>query len=648
MIRMKNITKNFFSLLAIMAILVAANSCKDEEIPMVQVNNQDVTAAYPGDDVTIEGTNFNTVQFVFVGNRQATFQLDGDVITYQVPDASTPGLNTVTLAMVDNYRVTTELEVLVRPVPVIHTITPSAAAVGETVTIEGVSLNNLESVTVADVEATVDASASTAEKLVFTVPSGVANNTMAPIKIVTTGGETVSESTFYAGSNLLLNGTLEEGEGDEFTNWGKWNGGEGMTATTNATEAYSGRGIRVEAAGGDAWRTQFVSDPAATVVGVEYTAIAWVKGAQGTTGVGGSIRYSTNANAGALYGPDATITADWQQVSWTFTANDPATRLVLDMGVTDGAVYFVDNITLVATGIAGPTNELTNGGFEDGLTGWEVLNGAIEVTNAEANGGSNSVQVSPAGGNPWDTQMASDGMELIFGATYEVTLWAKGAGPGGIMRVSASQYDGNGADYFYGADVNVTEEWAEYSWTFEVGQDLETHRLVLDMGVGSQVIYVDDISLKEVVETQPQNLIANGSFEDELTDWEILNGTIELSTADAQDGANSVFVTPAAGNPWDTQMAATGIPLTFEGTYEVRLWAKATAAGGIMRVSASQYDGNGADYFYGDDVNLTEEWAEYVWTFEVGQDLETHRLVIDMGVGAVPFYLDNITLTEVQ
>lgn len=626
--------------LLLLAVLMVTISCKEDEVPVVGISSVDVTSAYPLDDVTLEGTNFSTVQFVFVGNRQATFQLDGDVLTFQVPEGSVPGMNTVTLAMVDNYRVTTQLEVLVRPTPVIQTISPSAAAAGQNVTIAGSSLDNLEIVTIGEVQANVVSN--TANELVITVPAGLPANTPAAIKIVTQGGETTSESTFFVGENLVVNGELEAGSGDDFDNWGKWNGGAGMTATTG--DAYTGRALKAVAVGGDAWRSQFVSDPVPTQVGVEYTLMIWIKGEQGTPGVGGNIRFSTNPSA--QYSGNYDITGEWQQVLWTFTANEAATRVVLDLGVIQDAVYFVDNITFVATGNAGASNELDNSGFENGLTGWEVLNGNIEISTEDANGGSNSVKVSPAAGNPWDTQMAANGVPLNFGGMYEVKLWAKAAGPGGVMRVSVSQYDGNGADYFYGADVNLTEEWAEYTWTFEVTNDLPTHRLVLDMGAGSQVFYVDDVTLTEVITAPVENLIANGSFEDDLTDWEVLNGTIEVSTDDANDGSKSVLVSPGGGNPWDTQMAATGIELTFEGTYQVTLWAKGTGPGAVMRISMSQYDGNGADYFYGDDIAITEEWAEYTWTIEVTNDLPTHRLVLDMGAGTQAFYVDNITLTE--
>ena len=118
-----------------------------------------------------------------------------------------------------------------------------------------------------------------------------------------------------------------------------WNGADRMTAET--TEVHGGaRALKVvNSAAANPWDTQFVSDPVSTEVDKEYTATMWVKGETAT------VRFSTNAGAGALYGPDYTITSEWQQVSWDFVANDTSISLVLDMGASQ-ATFYVDDIEL--------------------------------------------------------------------------------------------------------------------------------------------------------------------------------------------------------------------------------------------------------------------------------------------------------------
>src|SRR5690606_27252288 len=149
------------------------------------------------------------------------------------------------------------------------------------------------------------------------------------------------------GENLLLNNGFEEGAGDDFTNWTKMNGPDLLTATTVAEEIRNGsRALRAVGFGGDAWRTQLGSDAVETEVNANYVASMWIKAQAGSPGVGGTVRFSTAPNA--LYGPDFTITTEWQKVEWPFTANEAATQLILDLGFVANAVYFIDDVEVVA------------------------------------------------------------------------------------------------------------------------------------------------------------------------------------------------------------------------------------------------------------------------------------------------------------
>lgn len=496
---MKNFKNIILSLLALI-IAISFSGCEEDDgsVGNVEIMNMSTNSAFPLEDVTIEGAGFNTVQFVFVGTRQATFQLEGNTLTFQVPNSASPGMNTVTLAMANGYRVTTELEVLVRPIPVINTISPSAANSGEQVTITGVSLGNVETVTVGGVEAEIVSAE--VEELVFTIPAGLPANLPAVINLVSSGGEASSESIFYVGENLIANSDLELGDGDNFINWGKFNGADLLTATTAEGEAYAGRTLRAEAFGGDAWRTQFVSDAATTQVDVEYTLFMWIKAESGT----GSMRFSTTPNA--QYSGDYEITDEWQQIQWVFTANEPATQIALDMGLVEGAVYFVDNVTLIETGAAAPqpTNVLLNGGFEDGdgdeFTNWNKFNGGELMTattdDGEVRSGSRALRAVGAGEQPYFTQLASDEMTTISGVEYTASMWiraeAGSPGVGGTVRFSTAA----GAGAQYGGDFTVSEEWQEVVFTFTANDVLT--RIVLDLGATEDAVYfIDDVSVLE-------------------------------------------------------------------------------------------------------------------------------------------------------
>lgn len=652
---MKNKLAYILGLIALSPLLLLTGCKKEVEIgPTVSITSISPQSAYGGDVVTLQGENLNTVKSIFVGDRHATdIQSSSESsLSFVVPRNAVPGPTEITLAMLNNYRLSNNFEVLLRPIPEIHAISPSAAAPGEEVRIAGVNLDNLISVKVGGMAA--DMVSATSNLLVISVPSGLSLNTPAEIEVATSEASETSTSIFYVGTDKIANSDLESGSGDDFTDWTKLNGGTGMTEVTGAA-AYFGRSLRIVGAAANPWNTQLASLPTPLNFGSEYTIILWAK----AEAAGAQMRVSASQydgnGADYFYGETKDIPTEWTQLSWTFevTNNLPTHRVLLDMGMTN-VPFLIDNISLIETGATGPPvaqNLLANAGFENGLESWQVLNGAIEASTEEVHCGSQALKVTGAGANPWDTQMAADVVPLVLGSQYEVKLWAKAAGPDATMRVSVSRWNNsNGDDYFYGDNVNLTEEWAEYSWVFTVGKDIPAgHHLVLDMGSSAQTFYLDDISLKEYIDIPPTNLLLAGDFENGLEAWDVLNGSIEATTEDVFAGSQALKVAGAGGNPWDTQMAANAVPLTVGNRYAVTLMAKAAGPGAVMRISASRWNNsNGDDYFYGQDANLTEEWAPYTWEFTVGKDIPAgHHIVLDMGTSAQIFYIDNVVLYEI-
>src|SRR5690606_12968115 len=113
--------------------------------------------------------------------------------------------------------------------------------------------------------------------------------------------------------------------GNSFTNWSVFNTSNGtFSAGVAEGEFRSGeRALKTQVtAAGQAWNMQLASDLIPTVVGEDYTFSIWVKGATAGT----NIRFSTQPSA--LYSPDFTVTNDWTEFSWTFTANVEMTRIM--------------------------------------------------------------------------------------------------------------------------------------------------------------------------------------------------------------------------------------------------------------------------------------------------------------------------------
>lgn len=290
--------------------------------------------------------------------------------------------------------------------------------------------------------------------------------------------------------NLLLNGYLAEGEDDEFDNWGKYNGGERVTATDDALIGSRAMKVSNDAAG-NPWDAQFVSDAVATTVDQEYTISFWGKGS------GQVVRFSTKPDATAKYGPDFTLTSDWEQYSWTIIANEPMTNIALDMGTSMGT-FVIDAIEVVPGGSALPLPSddslILNGGLEKGeddeFENWGKYNGGDRMSATDdVLTGSRAMKVSnEADGNPWDAQFVSDAATTEVDATYIASFWAKGTGQ---VRFSTKP----DATAKYGPDFTLTSEWVKYSWEF-IANEPSTN-LSLDMGALMGTFVIDNIKLEK-------------------------------------------------------------------------------------------------------------------------------------------------------
>lgn len=292
--------------------------------------------------------------------------------------------------------------------------------------------------------------------------------------------------------NLLGNAYFTEGEDDDFTNWGKFNGADRITQTTDAL--VGPRAVAISnPADGQQFETQFVSDAVPTEDGAEYTVSVWIKGE------GISIRISTNPGVGGdQYGPDYVATAEWTQYTWTFTANSATTLIALDMGATAGD-FVLDAAELVkgTKALDLPSNDsaVLNGGFEEGdgneFTNWGKFNGADRITEEtdDVLSGSRAVAISnPADGQQFETQFVSDGFATENGANYTVSMWIKGAG----ATVRFSTNPGVGGDQYAG-DYVATSEWTQYVWGFTANSDITL--LALDMGATAGDFVIDNVKV---------------------------------------------------------------------------------------------------------------------------------------------------------
>ncbi|WP_374515549.1 IPT/TIG domain-containing protein [Niveibacterium sp.] len=141
----------------------------------VTVTGLSPSFVFPGDTVTVVGTNFNSVTGVRFGSAELSFTLISTTrLSFVVPDSATSG--TVTLvsgtATVDSPTVLTVLGV-----PQITSVSPSSARPGDSLTLSGTNLANVSQVRIGGVSVT--PSARTGTQIVVVVPAGAADGSLA-------------------------------------------------------------------------------------------------------------------------------------------------------------------------------------------------------------------------------------------------------------------------------------------------------------------------------------------------------------------------------------------------------------------------------------------------------------------------------------
>ncbi|MDO6718672.1 carbohydrate binding domain-containing protein [Psychrosphaera sp. 1_MG-2023] len=296
-------------------------------------------------------------------------------------------------------------------------------------------------------------------------------------------------------TNILPNGDFELGAGDSFENWGAWNGSVNVTAET--TDVHGGnRGVKVVGTGTNPWDVQLGSDAVETVVGNEYVLSMWIKGEED----GGVVRFSTSSEAGALYGADETIGTSWQQVTWTFAANDVATQVVLDLGAS-AVTYLIDDVELIPVAaepayMLSADTVLLNGDLELGTDNdfdnwgkWNNGDGIVQEL-TEVHSGARSAKVTNGSdfNAEYQSQLVSDETTLVVGTTYSASVWIKGTVDGEV------RFSTNETTPQYGATAMVTADWSQVVWEFTATE--EVTRLVFDLGkTPDAVYYVDDFEL---------------------------------------------------------------------------------------------------------------------------------------------------------
>ncbi len=149
--------------------------------------------------------------------------------------------------------------------------------------------------------------------------------------------------------------------------------------------------------------------------------------------------------------------------------------------------------TSVMEMVAGPTNVVGNGGFEDGFNSFDVYQFTTLSADA-AHSGANGAHLKGDGG--WGAMVEKTNIPVKDGKTYTVSYWYKANASGANISVIGTD---SGVQYAY---VWASRgQWTNVTATFTVDGDTSVRFNACGSGTGvAEDVYLDDISIMENTE----------------------------------------------------------------------------------------------------------------------------------------------------
>ena len=282
--------------------------------------------------------------------------------------------------------------------------------------------------------------------------------------------------------------------------------------------------------------------------------------------------------------------------------------------------YYFDDVTFVgAASVVVGAELVTNGDFQDGVTGW--TSGAAVASNIT----SYFAVAETTSGNVYDVNL-SQIMAIVPDSVYTITFKAKSS----IERTIIAGVGLNSGDYANSAEsVSLTTEWQTFTLTqTTTGFGDDSSRVLFDMGgdQGGQV-WLDDVSVTTADGTE---LVTNGSFDAAATADQVFGLAGWSSGAAVAANITSYFAVAetTSGNVWEVNLSQvmTIVPDT---AYTISFKAKSS----IERTIIAGVGLNSGDYANSaESVSLTTAWQTFTLVqTSTGFGDDNSRVLFDMG-----------------
>lgn len=242
-------------------------------------------------------------------------------------------------------------------------------------------------------------------------------------------------------------------------------------------------------------------------------------------GIGDVVALDTNATG-------------WKKITQGIELNQARNILFL-LTVTDCSVpIYLDDLCLMPADTI-----LINGGFEDGLDNWTVVNPdnmMFSDTTLQARSGSSSLLI---GG--LQDELINNGLTqtcLISGpGNYELSAYVKAAypftGDGVMLIISHEDSQETFFDNYMLSGNNLCDDWTQISCSLYVPAGTMRVNVGITSYNSNCVFLIDDVEFKQSTDMPIGNILANSGFESNLKNWTVQGeGNITVSVSEKFEG----------------------------------------------------------------------------------------------------------------
>lgn len=310
---------------------------------------------------------------------------------------------------------------------------------------------------------------------------------------------------------------------------------------------------------------------------------------------------------------EVNLTDQWQvfNLDFTGTADDPAARLVFEVGSNPAAVDIAD------VSFSGNWRVLTT---EDSTA--ELFHPVdmprylrVKITKLGATGGAGRVQLTRA---PIAVEKGKD---------YVIAFQGKAKQPRSI-KVAASKAVAPYTALGIYQDVKLTDAWQPFSFTFKATETESNGRLFFDLGDSDAAVELSDVSFAP-------------------DDWKLFtNAGAEATMYRPLDSKDTIRVgirKVAGDQGWHVQLVKSGVAVEKGSPYVVRFLVRADKPRAVKVAvgrSAAPYEGLGLYK----EIQVDNQWQAVEVPFEATESDPNARIYFDLGDNASPVEFKDILI----